>query len=208
MSSLYVVDGNAVPFSSAKVTDVLTGSLGQAVPFNGGCIVNVPDWLTVTGVSDVFTPTTGLIDKKYAALFAKYPGFTEYAYDHLLDADHLDLTVAGTGGQFGSRGTNRVQGSVQSTVVVLAHTPSTAIVYWETYWITYDGTRPSEKLVEQYEERPASDLTCQVSFDGGSSFLAASSGGVLTIPVANQGSNLVVKFTGSARYLGGWAVIY
>lgn len=212
MSSLYVVDGNAVPFSSAQVTDVLTSDLNVTVPFNGGCIVSVQDWLTVTDIDGVFTFGTGLIDKKYAAMLANYPGFTQIVYDALLDAAGLDLTVPGTQGQFGERGTNRIAPAqtVTSTAQTLGFTPSTAVVIWELFSLSTASTSATEKIVRTYTEKMPSDCTCEVSFNGGSTWLTATSGGVLTVPAIDQGTSLVVRFSGaiSQRYLGGWAVIY
>ncbi len=218
MSSLYVIDYHTATFANSKIVDVLVGG-SAPVQYPGGCIVNVPDYLTVRDPVGLYTAQTGLITQKATAMLAAYPGFTRIATDDLLDITDLNLVAAGAytpKGAFGDRGKCRLRATqtVRTVMQTLtAPAPSTCVIVWEAFETTRTTSTSTSQTALTYTERSPSDLTCNVSFDNGGSWLTATSGGVLTVPVINQGTQLILEFTGTGslstpRGLGGWAVIY
>ncbi len=207
MATHYLLDAFTTPITSSRIIDVREPSNGQSV-INGTFVVRIPDGVSVqkpTSFSD-------LITKKYAGLLAFYT-FTHVTFDDLVDS-----TGANTGSsiksQFGSRSSIAVfpSGTFQSTTAVLASTPAEAIITWETYSLT-DSDDKSSRETRTYTEVPSSpsNITCQVSFDGGVTYNATTDGAVLTIPGASQGPNFIIKLTNASTgklYLGSWAVIY
>ena len=217
MSSYYLIDLHTDPFSSSRILDVAvtTPLAGSSTLMNGGVVVRVPDYV---GTQEP-TTVTALLAQKYAGLLAYYIGYTYITRDDLLDAADVDFAAPTLKGRFGDRNCIALPpnfggggGVFQSTVAALSGpAPAQVVVTWEVYRV--DLVDPAlNRATLTYVERPASLLACQVSFNGGASFIAALDGTALGVPVADQGTNFVIRLTNSSPtdslYVGSWAVIY
>ena len=203
------------PFTTnGDIIDVITAESGQSES-TGSTVVRVPDGVAIhndpTNLNDLLT-------SKYAGLLAFYAGFTDILADPCLDVLTADLP--NSTGLLASSGfvnhcllrTMPYSGSFVSTVQPLGFAPTQAVLVWEEYVFT-DSDDKTERLRRTYVEESGSNFSCLVSFDGGANYNPASNGGVLNIPVPEQGSSFVIGLTNNSPswsrvYLGSWAVIY
>ena len=207
MSILYLIDPYTV---DGDITDVLSGDLGP-VNATGSTVVRVPDGVAL---EDTPQDLVELIDEKYGGLLAFYAGFTDIVADACMDPLTVDLV-----GPLASTGVLVSEGYVHHCILPggnlrtvnagpLGSAPTVVIVVWETYRLntTDDATT---RLTREYVEDDTVLVTCTVDF-GGAAPVPAISGVVLNIPVADQGTDLILTFTNNDPdrvYLGSWAVI-
>lgn len=211
MSSYYHIDIHTNPLANSRIVDVVESVTGSTT-LSGSCVVRVPDYVGVKDPVDL----PDLITKKYLGLLAFYAGFQYITYDDLLEAADVDFAAPGLRGLFGERGSisippNSMGGQFESITTVLSGAaPTQAVLAWEAYHLNVSDPSGS-RLQRVYQEASASDLTCQVSFNGGATYLSATDGTVLSIPVLSQGTNFRIRFvnaSGNRVYIGSWAVLY
>jgi len=209
--SHYLVDIHSPSFPMSRILDVVEAPMGTS-PMNGGGVIRVPDYIQVQDP----TNTMDLVAKKYAGLLAYYAGFSYVTYDDFLDIAGIDLTAPLLRGIFGERGAVSIfevgsAGALFSTTSMLSGpAPTQAVITWETYSVAVSDLALA-RLQRTYTEEPASDLTCEVSFDNGVNWYTVSDGAVFNIPLIGQGTDFKIRFAntaGSRRYVGSWAVIY
>jgi hypothetical protein len=177
----------------------------------GRFVIKVPD-----GVPIETPPATvsDLITSKAQGLLVFYAGYTRIATDDLLDVSGVD-TVNSTNGIFGSRSSIILQpgGIFQSLPVTLTGgAPPAAIITWDTF-DTLNSDVSTATTVQQYNELPStpSNVTCEVSFNGGSTFLPAFDSSPVGVSVPNQGTSFIIKLTNasvSRLSIGSWSCIY
>lgn len=209
MSSYYLIDLHTNPFTNSPILDVSESVTGSS-PMNGGTIVRVSDYVGVKDPANVGE----LLTQKFAGLLAYYAGFSYVTYDDLLDATGVDTGAASLKGSFGDRGCIKLPpstGLFHSTLATLSGVaPSQAIITWEVYEVLLADPSTGRGGLT-YVERPASSLTCVVSFDNGAHFYATTDGAVLNIPVGGQGIDFRIRLTNTSSdqlYVGAWAVVY
>ena len=216
MSTLYLLDAHDTTAADSRITDVQVDPDGSenlitGATINGSFPVFVPSGIAVEQVSTVSDLNTA----KFADLLALYPGFTYIAYEDFLSSPSFDSANSDIV-QVGDRVSTRITGYggvFQSQTVALSDTPNDAIGIWELYEI--EETITDNRVLLTLNELNPSSLQVELSFNGGSDFQTYYSGVLETIPLAEQGSSLVVKFShldvGNAeksRYLASWAVLY
>lgn len=210
MSTLYLVDFFATPLATAKIIDVRQA---LTAPLSGNFVVRVPDFISVQNPIDV----SDLITKKYLGLLAFYAGYANVAYDDLFDLLDVDTGAAQVAGSFGERNLVTIYPGArfQTQPVTLAGpAPSQAFITWETYSVSVSD--PAEdRVVPSYVEEPSSTttFTCDVSFNNGANFYAATDGGLVNIPPLGQGTQFILRLTNATSpprslRVGSWAVIY
>lgn len=217
MSTHYLFDAHTTPVTDARLRDV-SYQPGTDASFNytGTFPVQVDDHVQLD--NDVAT-LSEVLTEKYAGLLNTYPGFTRIAFDDLLDAANIDTGVMSstTGVQLGERYRMRIGpgvGILQSTAVALTPPdPVEAIIVWETF--QQDGVSNGSRDLRGshvFEEKGATGATAEVSFDGGLNFNAVTSGGLLSIPLAQRGISFVIRLTNALAptlaHPTSWAVIY
>jgi len=206
MTSHYLVDQFHAPVGSSSLIDVRTPSNGQSL-VNGAFVVRVPGGVSVKNPVDL----SDLLTKKYAGLLTFYAGFQFIVWDDMLDAAGVDLANV-SGVVLGDRSTNGLQANgtlLQSVVVPLGSSPTQAIVTWECFTVG-DVDPAGGRLERTYTEVAASSYTCEVSFDNGANYNPVLDGGVLNIPVPEQGSNFIIRFAngGTKTFIGSWSVVF
>ena len=196
--------------------EILPGGTGANAILSGEYAIRIPS-------SDLgMIPFAGIdastvLGQKYTGILASYAGFSNIAFDGMLDATGVD-TVNSNAFSSGLKGANSVfsytglPGYLQTLPAVLASTPTQAIFTWEAF--SYSTSDFSNfPLGRTYQEQPASSMTCQVSFNGGSTWISVLDGVLFTISGPNQGSSFIAAFTSGASvgqriYLGSWALVY
>jgi len=216
MSTHYLFDAHTAPIGDSKLREVsFQAGTAAVINITGAFPVQVDDHVqldnSILTLSDVLT-------EKYAGLLATYPGFTRITFDDLLDAANVDTSgpSSTTNMQTGERyAMNLAPGGVlQSTAVALTGPdPTEAIVVWETF--INDGTSHTtrdERGRVLYEQKNDTGATASVSFDGGANFNSVTSGGLLSIPLAQRGLSFIIRLTNALGfetvYPASWAVIY
>lgn len=205
MAAHYLVDQFHSPILNSSLIDVKNEPSGQSL-VNGTFVVRVPDQVSVQNPSDL----NDLLNKKYAGLLASLAGFTVVVFDDLLDATGVS-TANSSLVKLGERSTVALgaTGVFQSNTVALSGAPDQAVVTWETFTYT-DADDKQDRLQRTYVEADPDDYTCDVSFDNGANFNSVTDGGVVSIPVPQQGTNFIIRFTngGAASFIGSWALIF
>lgn len=208
MSTLYLVDAHNSTVADSRITDILppSDSLITGVSLNGNFPVFIPSSISLSQVGTVDDLNTA----KYSELLALYPGFTYISYEDYLSAPSVN-TANSTNFQIGDRVTTSLNyyGILETNPVALSSTPNTAILTWEVYEIV--ETISDNRVLLILNEIDPDTLTVQASFDGGSNFQSYLNGVLGIIPVVEQGSSFVVKFTnGTANsyHLASWSVLY
>jgi len=210
MSTHYLVDLYGNPLNTSSIIDVREPTNLQTIT-NGTFIIRVPDGASVQKPANL----GDLITKKFAGLLAFYAGFTRITFDDLIDPSGIDTSAVGTLGTFGQRGSIQLYpGGVLTSVVtpLSGGTPAQVVVTWESFTLTSSDPK-TDRFQRTYTEVPSSpsNVTCQVSFNGGGTFHTAVDGAVLNIPIPDQGTNFVIKLTNTSTGrlgIGSWAVIY
>jgi len=203
MSLHYLID----PFTTnGDIIDVATAITGTT-PATGSTLIRVPDGVAIHD-NPADLPT--LLTKKYDGLLASYAGFPEILADACLDQLTWNLSLCSkflaSGGFVNHCILNG--GSCITTAVALPFAPTQCVLVWEEYTFT-DSDDSNERYLRTYVEASGSNFISSVTFGAGS--LAAINGGVLNIPVPDQGTAFKVAFsnpTANRVYLGSWALVY
>jgi hypothetical protein len=213
MSSHYLIDLFSAPVTNARILDMQEPKNDQSL-LNGCFIIRVPDNVQVQNPSSV----TDLLNQKYQGLLASNAGFQHITFDDLLDATHVDPTSGP--GSFGQRSLIAIEpGGVFSSVInggagspLTGPAPSQAMMTWELF--TVSDTDPAAGLFQRTYVEVASSpafATCQVSFNGGTSYVATTDSTITVIAPADQGTAFIIQLTNvtsSRLFIGSWAVIY
>lgn len=194
--------------------EIKTNSPFVDFPINGHYIIDVRQGVTIDTTVNPFD-VSELISQKFAGLLAGFPEFSDIVFDELEDAN--DINVAATG-HFARLGefeqllppTNgQVTTSVfdLTAVTSLAGAPVKFQPHFDFYAVTRTQTNRGN-FNEVYNEVSPSLITTEISFDGGSTFTAAtdSTSGLIGVP----DTDLVLRFTNTTAnevYIGSWAVL-
>ena len=208
LSQLFLCDRHASSIAAAGIFDVQESTTPL---LNGRFVVSVPDGVPITGNPTVVgnTSTAGsLIYERAAGYLVMFAPFTVCVTDDLLDTSDVDLTNS-RGGNFGARGCMVLEpgGVFQSQATALGSSPSQAILTWVTYnYVELDAS--NALYSRQYNELPSvsANVTCQVSFNGGSNYQATTDSTI--IDITNPGSSLIVRLTNASTSrlsIGTWA---
>jgi hypothetical protein len=213
VSLLFLIDMFANPVSGAGILAVVEPPFSQEV-MNGSFVIRVPNNVQVKNPTNV----SDLITQKYQGLLAAHSPLPNITFDDLLDATHVDPTSGP--GVFGERGTISLGpgGTFFSIINAGAGTtltgpaPVQALVTWEVFSVT-DADPSSGMLQRTYTELPStpSNLTCQVSFNGGTTYIPATDSSILYVAPANQGTAFIIQLqnvTQERLYIGSWSVLY
>lgn len=224
MSKHYLLDIHQTD-PGEKLNEVSIPSSGSSY-IDGSYVVRVPDDIVIP---DTVTGANNLITAKYAGMLANSGIFTRIVYDDMSDPYGIDManSICVTAGVRGA--CSLFPGSfwmtpgfpvptMQMNVVTLATTPAQCQVHWELFtyggW-DYAGTIPGSHAYRRYYlevDETTALCTCEVSFNNGSTWLVATPGDLLNIPVLDQGNLFIVRFTrgfsNDRIYLGSWAVLY
>lgn len=211
MGTLYLVDAHDTVLLNSKINDVVNLMAGDTQALRGSFPVNVPFDVPIDGAPQ---DLNDLITKKYLGILAIYPGFNHILFDEQIDAADWQGTGA-VGVTLGSRQTNSIRGGASdylySTVHTLASTPTVAVIRYEFF--QYIESDPSSgQFTRAYQDvTTAGDIVFEVSFNNGTSFLTASNGTVLNIPIGDQGNQFLIqthRTAGTPTNIGSWAIVY
>jgi hypothetical protein len=210
MSTLYLLDAHNATVADSRITDVQIDPDGAenlitGATINGSFPVFIPSGIIVEQVRTVDELNTA----KFADLLALYPGFSYIAYEDFLASPSVSSNCYKC--RLGERVTTNLgsYGIFETTPTSLSATPNDAIVIWEVFEIV--ETISENRVLLTLNELDPSTLTAEASFNGGADYQTYLSGVVGTIPLAEQGSSLVMKFTSTtlaSKYLASWAVLY
>jgi len=211
MSIYYLID----PFTGGNVVDIVSSETGQT-DATGFLIVRIPDGVKIQGNP---TNLTDLLTAKYSGLLASYAGFTNIIADPCLDQTNIDLVnsydlMVGAGyvnhciapGVFFGR-------QYMSVPMTLGSTPTQCIIAWEEFSFLNSDNK-DQRFQRTYVEESGTICSCDVSFNGGTTFNTVQNGAVFTIPGSDQGSSFIITLTKSSGaplqriYLGSWALIF
>lgn len=187
----------------------------------GKYAIRIPAGINITPPTNL----SSLISKKYQAILGYFGYFSNIAFDDMLDSSGVDTSGGSgtTGVILGDKGHVGFypQSTINPVLVTVTNVlpwsgpgagPSQIVLDYELFaYQDVDGkaSRYSRSVVEKV---PDTDATCQISFDGGVTYTLATNKAITNIALADQGVNMVLKFTRSAGagrvYLGSWAVLY
>lgn len=209
---LYLID-----FNNRIVEKRSAISVGQSIDVTGQYPIQTPVPL------DQLNPPSsvgGLLTSKFEKIAASYGFFTNYVYDDMQTSLKID-----TGFSFGLTLSPRTGVGIQppiagstillSTAQPLGITPSQAVLLYEPFF--YVDTDPRVGRYQRMFVLPASNdpevaLTAELSFDNGATYTTFVPGQITNIPLANQGTDLKVRFTRSSGtrrlFIGSWTVLY
>lgn len=207
-----------------EINDVVT-AVGSppTTPSVGNYIVRVPDDIKVQNPTSV----ANLLTQKYAGILGSYGLFTQVTYDDFEDATGIDFanSLGVISGKRSSVGLypshNGVNSRLKSTNNGITWGgpgvgPSQAVLTYEVYeYVDVDDkTLPYQRSYR--ELTPDTDLTAEVSFNGGATWVSALDKVLINIPVLARGIQLTVRFTRTTDvdvranrvHIGSWAVVY
>ena len=166
------------------------------------------------------TNVAALIASKHEKIASALGFFSNYVYDDMQTDSYVD-TLNSYGVSLSPRVGMCIQPPVSgpcifySTVLTLGIAPSQALVLCEPFF--YEDSDPKvgrfqRSFVLPTENNVDAALTVRLSFDGGATTVAFIPGQITSIPLANQGTDLVVSFeraSGTKRlFIGSWTVLY
>lgn len=211
MGTLYLIDAHNPVLLSSKINDTVNLPTGETHPIRGSFPVNLPFDIPMDGSP---IDVNDLITKKYQGILTIYPGYNHILFDEQIDALGWD-PVQSFSYTLGERQTNSITGTASdlliSNVQTLASTPDTCVPRFEFFqYIESDpATGQYSRAYEDITDDP--QIVVEVSFDG-SSFVPASNGVLLNIPLANRGNQFRIKYhrsaLGARTYIGSWAIVY
>jgi len=190
-----------------QISDIV--SKATSTDSTGSLVVPVKDSL------DVGSPTTltELLDAKYAALLAHYPGYNNIAYHTCLNVSGVDTTnsdrvILGSGAQH-----HQIipGGTLRFSPVGLVGTTSSCLLLWETYLVNHfdDSINPIQRT--WLEDLPSA-VACKINFQGAAPSITAISGSPIVLSGAEEGASFTVSFqrlaTPQRSFLAGWALLY
>lgn len=197
MSTIYLIDSHTTPVLSSPINDVRYTNASGQVPMTGNFPIRIADDLSVEPPTDL----SDLLAKKEAAVAAKYPTFSRNYFDHLLGTSGLIVTQS-IGRVLGSRQTTQfgaLNAVLQTqTIAVGAPDIESILVLWETHTVEYNDDPKTGLLTRTYQEGGGIDITGEVSVNGGSNYFPVTNGIPISIPLANQGQNLIVRLTAAS----------
>lgn len=221
MSSHYLVSH----FDNAINGVVTASGSPPASTATGNYIIRVADDVSVKNPTNL----ADLLTKKYASILGTHGLFTQIVYDDMLDGSGVDA-ASSTGVLMGDRGT---VGLYPTSTGIAPHVPLLQTAPASITWggpgvgppqslLTYelfefvDTDDKALPYVRQYREvTPDVDVTAQVSFNGGVSYISTTDKALITVPLGLRGTSVVLRFTRatniSARgrvLLGSWAVLF
>jgi hypothetical protein len=209
----YIIDLFGNPVANARILDMEEPANDQTL-LNGSFIIRVPDGVAVSNPVSV----TDLLNQKYQGLLAENAGFLYITYDDLLDPTHVDPTSGP--GYFGQRSLiSLAPGATFSSMInggagtpLTGSAPTQALATWEVF--TVSDTDPSGTVFQRtYTELPSvpAYATCQVSFNGGSTFHPTTDSTIINVLSADQGTAFIIQLTNVTTgrlFISSWALIY
>lgn len=206
-----------------QINGVLTASGTPPMStITGNYVIRVPDDIPVRNPTSV----ADLITKKYAGTLGMHALFTQIIYDDMLDG--LGMNAGASNGiTLGDRGTCGLY-PVNGAVIPILQTapygivwggtppgPAQAIVTYELFEYV-DVDDKGLVYVRKYREvTPDTNVSVQVSFNGGTTFFAATDKALVSIPLVSRGTSVVLKFTRTTSIatkgrvlIGSWAVLF
>ena len=197
--------------SSKFLINKFTGTIAQNfvsdVDFSisGLFVVDVPD-----GVQ-LITPSSyaNLKTQKEAGFIDLYPDFPNVVYNELDTDASVDTTVA-----YKAHSGNHewlipaTNGSLTTTATTLSGSPYQYVAFWSVYEISWSQGDANIQIATYVDHVP-SDLTVEVSFDGGSNWETATYD-VATLPTIT-GTSLKFRITNTGSsdlYLGYYALVW
>lgn len=221
MSSHYLVS----QFDNAINGVVTASGSPPSSTVTGNYVIRVADDVSVKNPTNL----ADLLTKKYAGILGSHGLFTQIVYDDMLDGLGVDA-AASTGVSMGDNGT---VGLYPTSTGIAPHVPllqtspmaiswggpgvgpSQALLTYELFEFV-DTNDKALPYVRQYREvAPDADVSAQVSFNGGVSFISATDKALISIALALRGTSVVVRFTRTSNIsvrgrvlLGSWAVLF
>jgi len=208
------------------INGVVSASGAALTPVTGNYVVRVPDDVAVrnpTNLSDLLT-------KKYTGILGSHGLFTQIVFDDMLDATGVNTGLT-TGVTLGDKGTV----GLYHTNLAAAHTPVLQTTPQAIIWggpppgppqglVTYelftyvDTDDKDEVFVRTYKELvPDLDVSVEVSFNGGVTFVATTDKSLVSLTLPDQGTSIVLRFTRLTAHgtgvpdrvlIGSWAVLF
>lgn len=205
-----------------EINDVVvaTGTPPQTTA-TGNYVVRVSDDVSVqnpTNLSDLLT-------KKYAGILGTFGLFTQITYDDMFDASGVDFgnssgITAGKKGTVGLYASHLVSSVLQTTPQAITwggvgDGPPQAVLTYELFEYIDEDDKDAAFTRSYRELAPDLDVSVALSFDGGLSFVSTQDKALVSIPLASQGDQLVVRITRLSDVntrgrvlVGSWAVLY
>jgi hypothetical protein len=219
MSTHYLVD-----LYNDSINDVITAQgspLTSAV--TGNYVVRVEDGVPVRNPTDL----ADLLTKKYVGLLGTHGLYTQITYDDMLDPSSVNYTVS-TGVFSGLKGAIGIYPLVTGNPTPLLRTtnhsltwggpgvgPTQALLVYELFEYVDTDARGAQFQRSYREVDPDVDVSVEVSFNGGSTWISAHDSDFISIPLVDRGTTLTLRFTRttdiSSRgrvFVGSWAVLY
>jgi hypothetical protein len=219
MSTHYLID-----LFDDSINDVITA---QGTPptsaVTGNYVVRVDDGVPVRN------PTTlaDLLSKKYLGLLGTHGLYTQIAYDDMLDPISVNYTLS-TGIFSGFKGSVGIYPLAAGNPVPALRTinhpivwvgpgvgPVQALLVYELFEYVDTDVKDDPFQRSYREVTPDADVSVEVSFNSGASFLTVLDSDFFNIPLADRGASLTLRFTrltdASVRgrvFVGSWAVLY
>jgi hypothetical protein len=188
-----------------------------------GLAIRVPRGVGIQGKPKTLTE---LLDAKKNGILAAYDGLSNIVVDSCLNATGsgngypgINTTsstkyVQGSGDASPGIGNTNHQilggGQIVFLAVAIPSAPATCVLQWEAY-TTWVNVTASGLTYRYYTQQPDTHLDGSVSFNGGSTYTAVSSGVMANIDSDSQGSSVVVRIenpTSFPIYLGSWALVF
>lgn len=207
MSTHYLIN----PFTvDGDIIDVVLSETGLTNA-TGSTVIRIPDGVAIASdESDEPADLDQLLTFKYDGLLASFAGYTEIVADACMDDSTIDNASAGVVRSAGFVNHSILPaGVLLTTDAGLASTPTTCVVVWEEFMFQ-DEDNKADRYQRVYAETQL-NLTARISFDAGSTFIAAVNGAVTNIPVPNQGNGFILELTNGSSdriYLGSWSIVY
>jgi len=211
MSTYYLID----PFTGGNIIDIVSSETGQ-IDATGFLVVRVSDGIKIQGNP---TNLTDLLTAKYAGLLAYYAGFTNIIADPCLDPTNIDW-VNSLGLMVGNGYVNHcvapgvwLGGQYTSVPMALGSTPTQCVIVWEEFSFLNSDNK-DQRFQRTYVEESGVISSCQMSFNGGSTYNTIQNGVVFDITGPDQGSSFSISLIKLSAppfqriYLGSWALIF
>jgi hypothetical protein len=178
-------------------------------PIGGLFIVDLPDGSQITDPTDY----TDLKSKKSAAILAMYPDFPNIVYNELHNAFAINTSAPGHRALLGDyewilTALDVDNGRVTTVTSALAGTAIELVPLWAVFQLNFT-TGDANQIDAYYVEADPSDITVEISVDGGITYDTATSNVALTPTV--PGASMILRFTNSSVnniYLAYYAVVY
>lgn len=220
MSTHYLID-----LYNDSINDVLTAQGSPPMSsVTGNYVVRVEDGVPVRNPTNL----ADLIIKKYLGLLGTHGLYTQITGDDLLDPiGSVDFTLS-TGIFSGLKGAIGIYPLVTGNPTPVLRTtdttiswggpgvgPTQAMLVYELFEYVDIDAKDAQFQRSYREVQTDVDVSVEVSFNGGLNWVAAQSLAFFSIPLADRGISLTLRFTRitdiSSRgrvFVGSWAVLY